>query len=296
MNDKLLITGASGDLGRRVVNRLKGKIALENLTVLVRDENSELAQQYQHAGIEVKMGDYAKPASLLNAFEGIDVLYFVSAGDDDQRAQLHQNVVKAAKQARIEHIIYTSAVWKNETDSSPLATLVDSHRQTENTIKASGLPYTLLKHNLYAEVIQMLIGDRSQLLKTRTIYLPTANGVTSFVAKDDLAEAEAKILLNHQQYANRTLAFDGSEALTFAAIAQQVGAILNEPIAYSSPDVATFENQMSQLGLPHPVIELLKTFSIAIAQGEFDQQSTDLATVLGRPTRPLADFLAEAYR
>ncbi|GAB3755058.1 SDR family oxidoreductase [Spirosoma pomorum] len=296
MTHQLLITGATGDLGRRVINHLTGKAALETMTVLVRDGKNELAKQYQQEGIAVRIGDYADVGSLINAFTGVDVLYFVSAGDDDQRAQLHKNVIAAAKQAGVNHIVYTSAVWKDQTKSSPLATLVDAHKQTENTLKASGLTYTILKHNLYAEVIQMLIGDRSQLMKTKTIYLPTANGLASFVAKDDLAEAEATILLNHQQYENKTLAFNGSEALTFSAIAQQVGMILNEPITYISPDVATFENQLSRLGLPHPVIEILKTFSVAIAQGEFDQQSTDLATILGRPTRPLADFLTEAYR
>ncbi|GAB3899091.1 Rossmann-fold NAD(P)-binding domain-containing protein [Spirosoma agri] len=87
----------------------------------------------------------------------------------------------------------------------PLATPVGSHRQTEDSIKASGITYTLLKHNLYAEVIPMLIGDRDQLLKTKMIYLPTADGSVSFAPKDDLAEV--MILLNRQRYKNRTLAF-----------------------------------------------------------------------------------------
>jgi NAD(P)H dehydrogenase (quinone) len=116
------------------------------------------------------------------------------------------------------------------------------------------------------------------------------------VPKDDLAQAEATILLHPQSYENKTLAFDGSELITFAVIAQQLGEILNEPIQYISPDVATFEAQMSRFGLPHSVIDILRTFSVAIAQGEFDQQSTDLASILGRPTGSLTDFLTEAYR
>jgi NAD(P)H dehydrogenase (quinone) len=163
INHKRLITGATGDLGRRVINQLKQQLALDQLSVLIRDSASALAQTYQSEGIEVRIGDYTQPASLLSAFEGIDILYFISASDDEQRTQLHQNVVQAAIQARVSHIIYTSAVWKDETGSSPLSALVDSHRQTEQLIQASGLTYTILKHNLYAEVIQLLIGDRSQL-------------------------------------------------------------------------------------------------------------------------------------
>lgn len=83
----------------------------------MREEKNELVKQYKHEGIAVKIGDYVNPASLLSAFQGIDVLYFVSVGDDDQQAQLHQNVVEAAQRAHVRHIIYTSSVWRNETDS-----------------------------------------------------------------------------------------------------------------------------------------------------------------------------------
>jgi len=150
---------------------------------LVRDNKNELANQYINDGIEVRIGDYSNLESLVNAFIGIDVLYFVSGGDDDQRAKLHKNVVDAAKDAGVKHILYTSGVRKDESATAPLASLMDSHIQTENFILDSGISYTILRHNLYAEVIEMMIGDKSQLLKTKTIYLPTANGLTSFVPK-----------------------------------------------------------------------------------------------------------------
>lgn len=80
------------------------------------------------------------------------------------------------------------------------------------------------------------------------------------------------ILLNRQRYENRTLSFDGREHRIFAALAERLGAIVNEPIPYISPDAAIFENQMNRVCLPHPVIDILKTFRMAIAQGEFDQR------------------------
>lgn len=296
MKNKILITGATGGLGSKVVKLLKEKTGVENLAVLVRDETNELAKQYKNEGIEVKIGDYANLESLEKAFKGIDVLYFVSGGDDDRRSILHKNVVDAAKEAGVKHILYTSGVWKNESDSSPLATLVDAHIQTENRIKASGITYTILKHNLYAEVIEMMIGDKSQLLRTKTIYLPTANGLTSFVPKDDLAQAAVSILLNPSAYADRILEFDGSEQITFSEIAEKLSEIVKEPIRYISPEVNEFEAKMNEIGLPNHIIEILSTFSLAIAQREFDQQSIDLETVLGRKTKSLSEFLKEAYK
>lgn len=296
MKNKILVTGATGGLGSIVINLLKEKTAIENLAVLVRDETNELAKQYYNDGIEIRIGDYSNVESLENAFKEIDVLYFVSGGDDNQRAQLHKNVVDAAKEAGIKHILYTSGVRKDESASSPIAALVDSHNQTENFIKASGISYTILRHNLYAEVIEMLIGDKSQLLITKTIYLPTANGLSSFVPKKDLAEAEVNILLNPSAYANKILEFNGSEQITFSEIAKKISEILKEPIQYISPEITEFEAQMNKFGLPNHIIEILSTFSLAIAKGEFDQQSDDLETVLGRKTKSVNEFLKETYK
>lgn len=296
MSNKILITGATGSLGSKVVTLLKKKSKIENLAVFVRDEKNELAKQYANEGIEVKIGDYADLESLKNAFKGIDLLYFVSGGDDNQRSKLHKNVVDAAKEADVKHIIYTSAVWKDESNSSPLANLVDCHLQTENCIKTSGIAYTILRHNLYAEVIEMMIGDKNQLLKAKTIYLPTANGLTSFVPKIDLAEAEANILLNPSSYFNKILEFNGSEQISFSEIAKKISEIVNEPIQYISPEIAEFKAAMNKYGLPNHVIEILSTFSIAIANGEFDHQSNDLETVLGRKTKSLSEYLKETYQ
>lgn len=209
MNNKILVTGATGGLGSKVVELLKLKIPSKNLVVLVRDETSELAKQDKTEGIEVKSGNYADVESLENAFTGIDTVYFVSAGEDSQRSLLHRNVIDMARKASVGQIVYTSGVWKNESESSALAALVDSHLQTENHLKNSGITYTILRHNLYAEVIEMLIGNKNRLLKTKTIYLPTANGLSSFVPKNDLAEAGVNVLLNASIYANKILEFNG---------------------------------------------------------------------------------------
>jgi NAD(P)H dehydrogenase (quinone) len=295
MNNKILITGATGDLGSRVINLLKEKAGVENLAVLVRDKENELAKHYANDGIDVKLGDYANSESLEKAFKGADILYFVSGGDDIQRAKLHNNVVDAARSSGIKHILYTSSVRKDENCASPFSDLVASHIKTENFIKASGITYTILRHNLYAEVIEMMIGNKLQLLETKIIYLPTANGSVSFVPKKDLAEAEVNILLNPAAYVNKILEFNGSESITFSEIAGKISEILSVPIKYISSDVPQFEAEMNKIGLPRHIIGILTTFGSAIAKGEFNERSSDLETVLGRKTTSLTDFLKEAY-
>lgn len=296
MKNKVLITGATGGLGSKVIHLLKKKTDVKNLVILVRDSNNELTAQFENDGIEVRIGDYSNVESLENAFKDIGILYFVSGGDDNKRSELHKNVVDAAKKVSVKHILYTSGVRKNESKSSPIATLMDSHIQTENFIKASGITYTILRHNLYAEVIEMLIGDKNQLLKTKTIYLPTANGLSSFVPKDDFAEAEVNIILNPSGYANKVLEFNGSEQISFSEITKIISEATKETLQYISPELTEFEATMNKFGLPNHVIEILSSFSLAIAQGEFDHQTNDLETVLGRKTRSIAKFLKEAYQ
>ncbi len=293
---KTLITGATGGLGSTVIKFLKEKTDIENIAVLVRDKNSKLAKQYANDGIDVRIGDYDDLASLKEAFIGIKTLYFISGSDINNRLQQHKNVIEAAKKTGINHILYTSAVRKNESDSAPLASVIGSHKQTEDWIKASGITYTILRHNLYAEVINMFIGDKNQLLQTKAIYLPTAAGLTAFVPRKDFAEAEANILSNPANYENKTLEFNGSEKINFSEIAKMISEIMKEQIGYISPEVTEFENKMNEIGLPKPIIELLSTFSLGIADGEFDQQSNDLETVLGRKTLSISEYLKSIYK
>tara|TARA_R110000868_G_scaffold118253_1_gene313773 strand:+ start:4712 stop:5605 length:894 start_codon:yes stop_codon:yes gene_type:complete len=296
MMRKTLITGATGGLGSSVVKFLKQKTKTDAIAVLVRDKNSVSAKKYADDDIEIKVGDYNDLDSLVNAFKGIEVLYFVSSSDINHRIPQHKNVIDAAKKAGIKHILYTSTIRKDEQETAPLHLVVNAHKETEDFIIKSGIPYTILRHNLYAEVIAMFIGDKNQLLKTKTIYLPTGNGLTAFVPREDFAEAEAIILLNLNNYTNKILEFNGSEKVSFSEIAEILSKISKEPIQYISPEDAGFRVKMKEIGLPTYIIDMLSMFSLGIANGEFDQETTDLETVLGRKTQSLVNFLNEIYK
>lgn len=293
-----MITGATGGLGSSVVKFLKQKANANTLTVLVRDKNNEIAKKYEDEDkdIEVRVGDYDDFVSLTTAFKGIEVLYFISANDINKRIPQHKNVIEAAKKVGVKHIVYTSTVRKNEDKTAPLHLVVDAHKKTEDFIKTSGITYTILRHNLYAEVIGMFIGDKKQLLQTKSIYLPTGNGITAFVPRKDFAEAEAIILLNPNNYKNKILEFSGSEKISFSEVAKILTSILKEKIQYISPKDGEFRVKMQEVGLPAYIIDTLSMFSLGIAHGEFDQQTTDLETILGRKTQSLINFLKEVYK
>ena len=292
---KILITGATGGLGGATARFLKEKMTSDDITVLVRDKESDKAKALEREGFELRLGDYDNPSGLVKAFKGIDVLYFVSASDIGKRVPQHKNVVNAARASNIKHILYTSTVRKDESTEAPLHVVVDTHAQTENWIKESGLTYTILRHNLYAEVIPMFLGEKEQLLQSKTIYLPTGHGQTSFVPREDFAEAEANILADPSKYENKTLEFNGSEQTSFKEVSKLLTEILEEPIGYVSPEVDEFKQTMATYQMPEDIIGMLAMFSLGIANDEFDQQTNHLEAVLGRKTKPIKEFLEKEY-
>ncbi|MCB0837455.1 MAG: SDR family oxidoreductase [Bacteroidetes bacterium] len=293
---KTLITGATGGLGSAVVDFLIQTKNISEISVLVRDPESEKAKDYASKGFEVRVGDYDDKASMIAAFQGIDYLYFVSGSDIGARMQQHQNVVEASVEAGVGHIIYTSAGRKDESEPAPLHPVMSAHIATENWIKASGLTYTLLQHNLYAGVIPMFLGGKEQVLATKTVYLPTGDGKTAFVSRVELAEGGAKVLSDPDKHANKIYAFNGSEAVSFAQVAQYLSDATGEIINYFSPEVAEFEATLKSVGLPAPIIGMTTMFSLGIADGEFDDTTNDLEVILGRKTKSMEAFVKEVYQ
>ena len=139
--NKILVTGATGQLGSAAVNELLQKVNATDISVLVR--TPEKAEDLEAKGVNVIKGDYNDYASLVAAFKGVEKLYFVSSSDVMNRFAQHQNVVKAAVEAGVGHIVYTSAQRKSEDGTSPIALVADAHWQTDNLIKQSGLTYTI---------------------------------------------------------------------------------------------------------------------------------------------------------
>lgn len=287
---KILITGVTGHLGGAVLNKLLAKVPASDVRVLVRDEAK--AEAFKALGVEIALGTYDDKASLVAAFKGIDKLYFVSGNDVANRGAQHENVVHAATEAKVGHVIYTSFQRRNESDNAPLAFLASTHLLAEKLLKASGLTYTILEHALYAEVIPMFVGEK--VLETGVIFQPGGDGKTAFALREDLAEAGVAVLTG-EGHENRSYELTGSKALSYADIAALITEASGKNVTYVSPTVEAFTEELTKAGVPAMYIGLFAGFSSAIKEGEFAAISGDLEKLIGRKSGSVEAYVKSVF-
>lgn len=287
---KLLITGATGHLGKLVVELLAKKQPVSSIAVLVRD--SEKAKEFTAKGIEARIGDFNDYASLVTAFRGIDKLYFVSSNDIANREKQHENVVNAAKEAGVGHVIYTSFARKNETETSPITFVAKSHLHTEKLLKASGVSYTILKHALYTDIIPMFIGDK--VLETGVIFQPAGEGKSSFVTRQDFAELAVAVLTT-PGHENKEYEAVNTEAVSYQDVADILTEITGKKISYVAPTAEVFTAELTKAGVPGEVVGLLTGFNQGIAQGEFADTDATLERLIGRRPTSVKAYLQQVY-
>jgi NAD(P)H dehydrogenase (quinone) len=290
MNQTILITGATGHFGKATIDFLLQKgIPANTISALVRDEAK--AADLKAKGINLKIADYDNYESLVAAFKGIDKVLLVSGSDIVNRGKQQENAVKAAKEAGVKHLLYTSFERKNETETSPIAFLAKSHIDTDNLIKASGLKYTIFKNNLYLDVLPMFIGE--QVLETG-IFFPAGETKSAFVLRSDLAEAAANVL-SSEGHENKEYAMNNTENYSFQDVASLLSKITNKDISYTSPTLEIYTDALTKAGVPGEYIGMFAGFAEAIQQGEFNSAKSDLENLLGRKPATLEDFLTQAY-
>ena len=290
MSAKILVTGATGNFGKLTIDFLLNKgIAAADISALVRDEAK--ASDLKAKGVNLKIGDYDNYDSLLAAFQGIDKLLLVSGTDLANRSKQQLNAVQAAKEAGVKHIVYTSFERKNETATSPIAFLAKSHIDTDNAIKESGIKYTILKNNLYLDVLPMFLGE--QVLESG-IYFPAGEGQAAYVSRTDLAEATANILIS-DGHENKEYATNNIENYSMKDIAESLSKISGKEINYLNPNSEEYAETLKSAGVPAEYIGMFVGFAEAIKQGEFQTDLSDLEKLLGRKPANLNDFLKQVY-
>jgi NAD(P)H dehydrogenase (quinone) len=287
---KILVTGVTGSLGKDVVTYLSKKTDVANIAVLVRD--SSKVQDLKAIGIDVRVGDYDNYNSLLEAFKDVDKLYFVSGSDIVKRLSQHTNVVKAAKESRVKHIFYTSFMRKNETQTSPIAFITDTHLKTESLIKESGIKYTILKHAIYADIIPMFAGEN--LLESGVLYFPAGDEKIGFTLRNDMAELAA-VLLTSDGHENKLYDVTNEETITFSEIATIISKISGKVISYVSPTQEEYSKTLSDAGVPNEYIGMFAGFAEAFKQGEFTETNNFIQTIIGRKPVSVEQFLEKVY-
>ncbi|GLB52254.1 NAD(P)-dependent oxidoreductase [Neptunitalea chrysea] len=286
----ILVTGASGNLGKAVANELLNRVEASEIAVLSRDVNK--VEDLKEKGMTVVQGDYDDYASLVAAFKGIDKLYFVSGSDIASRMKQHENVVNAAKEAGVGHVVYTSFQRATDKKDSIIGFVGESHITTEELLKASGLNYTILKHALYLEVLPLFLGEN--VIDNGAVYLPAQDGKVSFASRADMAEAGA-IILTTDGHEGKVYEFGGDVSVGMAEVAEGLSKLSGKEIAYVSPEVEEYKATLAGFGVPQGAIDVIVGFSLGIAANEFDGSTTELKDLLGRELISLSTFLEATY-
>jgi len=283
----ILVTGATGHLGTATIAHLLKNTTAANIVAFARDEAK--AQHLKEQGIEVRIGNFDDTASLDKAMQGIEKVLLIST-IDHHRIEQHKNVVNAAKKAGVKHIVYTGVSLK-DVDSSATKELMESHFQTEDYIKASGLTYTFMRNTLYTDVIPMYVGEK--VFETGIFY-PAGNGKVPYALRREMGEAAANVLLQNG-HENKTYQITGSELYSFADIARHLSALSGKDIAYTDVEATAFAAQLEQGGVPGFLVTLVTNFATDIKNDQFEMLSKDLETLLERKPASLKDGLKEIY-
>ncbi|MBK7894698.1 MAG: SDR family oxidoreductase [Candidatus Promineifilaceae bacterium] len=283
----LLVTGASGQLGRRVVELLlkadTGTVVADKVVATTRtpEKLTDLAEQ----GVIVRHADFNQPDSLREAFAGVDRLLLISTDSLEEpglRVKQHQAAIKAAEAAGVSHVIYTSVV-----NPGP-GSVIPDHYETEQALAASELNWTILRNNLYADLLPGKIGPAIEMGQ---LFSAAGDGRLAYISREDCAQAAAAALLSSFN-GRRTLNITGPEALSTADLAALASKIANKSVTYVPLTKEELIKNMVAAGVPQPVAQFVAALDAATARGQFDVLSDDFAELTGHQPTAVADFLA----
>jgi len=278
---KIGVTAATGQLGRLVIEKLKQKVAAENIAALVRTP-----EKASDLGVETRAFDYNKPESLVTSLKGIDKLLLISGNELGQRLPQHKAVIEAAKQAGVKQIIYTSIL---HADTSTLS-LAAEHLGTEVAIQASGLSYTILRNGWYTE---NYTGSAKGAIAAGAFIGCAGDGKIASAARVDYAEAAA-VVLAAKGYENKFYELAGDEAYTLTELAAEISHQTGKMIPYNNLTEAQYADILKSFGLLAGLAEMLADSDTGASKGGLFDDSHVLSGLIGHPTTSMAKALADA--
>ncbi|HTW17805.1 MAG TPA: SDR family oxidoreductase [Nocardioides sp.] len=281
----VLVTGTSGHLGRLTVLALLDRgVPASEIVATARDLTAiaDLAER----GVQTRRADYGDPASLDAALAGVDRVLLVSSNAVGARLEHHRNVIDAAARADVALLAYTSVL---RADTSSLGLAAD-HLATEDALKQSGVPFTLLRNGWYTE---NYTENTAAALASGQVLGAAGEGRISAATRRDFAEAAA-VVLAEGEHAGAVYELAGDDAFTMAEYAAALGAATGQEIAYTDLPAEEYAAALESAGVPAPFAQLLAGSDVGIAAGDLEDRSGTLSRLIGRPTTPLADALRDA--
>ena len=272
---KIAITGATGQLGRVAVEKLKQKTVVGNLVALVRTP-----EKAADLGIETRVFDYTQPETLATSLKGIDTLFLISGNEIGQREIQHKNVINAAKNAGVKNIVYTSLL--NAATSS--MALAPEHAATESALIASGINYTILRNGWYTE---NYAGAIAGAIQAGGFIGSAGDGKISSATREDFAEAAA-VVLTTSGHENKIYELAGDEAYTLTDLAAEISKQTGKNIPYKNLAEAEYAGILVSFGLPEGFAKILADSDAKAAKGALYTEDKTLSKLIGRETTPLA--------
>lgn len=278
---KIAITGATGKLGRIVVEKLKEKIPAGNIIALVRS-----SRKAADLGVESREADYDRPATLEDALKGIDTLLLISGSEVGKRATQHRNVIVAAKRNGVKWIVYTSLLHADTTTLS----LADEHLATEAVLKDAGIPFTVLRNGWYTE---NYTGSIQNALTGGALIGSAGNGKISSAARKDYAAAAVHVLTTdgHQ---GKVYELAGDETYTLKDLATEVSNQSGKNITYKNLPEREYAALLKTFGLPEGIAHAIAGWDVSASKDDLFDEGKRLSKLIGRPTTPLKEMVAEA--
>lgn len=282
----IVVTGATGQLGRLVIQNLLRSVPAGNIVALARDPAK--AADLAALGVQVREADYTRLATLEAAFVGAQKLLLISSSEVGQRVAQHRAVIDAAVRARVGLIAYTSLL---HADTSPLGLALE-HTETEKMLKASGLPFVLLRNGWYSENYAASV---PAALAHGAVIGSAGEGRIASAARADYAAAAAAVLTTDGQ-AGRVYELAGDTAYTLAEFAAEIARQSGKPVVYNNLPEADYAAALLGFGLPQPLAAMLADSDTGASRGGLFDASRQLGALIGRATTPLRDTVAVALK
>lgn len=277
----IAVTGATGQLGRLVIERLKTRVPAGDIVALVRSP-----EKAANLGVATRTFDYGQPGTLAPALEGAKTLLLISSSEVGQRAQQHRNVIDAAKRAGVDRIVYTSLLHADRSTIS----LAEEHRITEADLAACGIPVTILRNGWYTENYTASI---PQALANGAFVGSAGDGKLSLATRADYADGAVSVLTG-EGHEGKTYELAGDEAVTLTDLAAELSRAIGRGIPYKDLPQDSFANLLKESGIPDDFAEGLSAWDVSASYGALFDDTRQLSALIGRPTTTLAQAVSAA--
>ena len=281
----IVVTGATGHLGHLIVEALiRDGVAHGEIVAGGRDLGK--LEDLKAQGVHVVPLDYDDPASLSAALAGADSLMLVSASEPGKRVPQHKAAIDAAVAAGVKHIVYTSAPKARTTH----LILAPEHKSTEELIEASGIPFTILRNGWYTE---NYVAAAKQAAESGVLVSSIGDGQVASASRKDYADAAAAVLTT-EGHDGKVYELSGDYAWTQDELAAAISKVTGKKVVYTPVNTEQHAAILKSAGLDEGTIGFVTGLDSNISDGVLAETSGELAALIGHPTTPLEDGLAEA--